>query len=200
MFAQVRRVRGFTMVELLVVVAVLGVLLTLAAPSFSEFTKMQRMKSINAQVITDIQYARTEAVSRNVPVHLRFQPATSTVEMSCYVLYTTNANPVPPRCDCRAAEGLRCTNAATAEIRTVQVPTSLSVLISATGNDADNFSFDPRTGGMLYGAVDYTGPTPAEYLVDVYIDSPRKLRDKVNLSGRVQACKPSGSTVPGAAC
>lgn len=188
---------GFTLIELLIVVAVVAVVLTLAAPSFSSFILMQRLKSINAQVVTDLQYARSEAVSRGIPVHMKFRLAGGSVQTSCYILYTSTITPAPP-CNCAAAEGSRCTNAATAELRTVQVQASLGVFIAI--DPGDNFSFDPRTGGMVYGTYDYIGPPPEEYRIDVYADSARKLRDVLGPSGRVKVCRPSGSTIAGEPC
>ena len=58
------RQRGFTLIELMVVVAVLGTLVMLVAPSFRDMILMQRLRGINAQVTTDMQFARSEAVSR----------------------------------------------------------------------------------------------------------------------------------------
>ena len=192
---------GFTLIELLIVVAVVAVVLTLAAPSFSSLILMQRLKGINAQVVTDVQYARSEAVSRGIPVHMRFRPAGGSVQTSCYTLYTSTVTPAP-LCNCAATEGLRCTNAATAELRTVQVSPSLGVFIAINpaNPSADNFSFDPRTGGMVYGTYDYIGPPPEEYLIDVYADDARKLRDVVGIAGRVKVCRPSGSTMAGEPC
>jgi type IV fimbrial biogenesis protein FimT len=195
---------GFTVIELLIVVAVVAVVLTLAAPSFSSLILMQRLKGINAQVVTDLQYARSDAVGRGVPVYVKFSGVSPSAPTSCYILYTSTIqraippDPNAPSCNCAAAEGSRCTNAATAELRTVQVPASLGVLIAI--GPGDNFSFDPRTGGMLYGSYDYIGPPPEEYLIDVYADSARKLRDVLGISGRVKVCIPTGSTIAGDAC
>lgn len=198
-----RHAGGFTLVELLIVVALGVVLLTLAAPSFNEFILMQRLKGINAQLVTDIQYARSEAVSRNVPMHMKFQAATGGAQMSCYVMYTTTtditSNAVANECDCTAAEGLRCVNPAT-EVRTVQVPVSSSVRVAILSGQASNFAFNPRTGGIQIGAVDTVPPDPSEFSVEAFIDAQRKLRDSVGLAGRVKVCIPTGSTVGGTAC
>lgn len=60
--------RGFTVIELLVVVAILGVLAALAAPSFSETVKRYRVNSIREDLFSSIQWARSEAVRRRAPV------------------------------------------------------------------------------------------------------------------------------------
>ena len=62
--------RGFTLVELLIVVAVVAIILVVAAPSFRDMILMQRLRSITAQLVTDLQFARNEAVSRGTLLRL----------------------------------------------------------------------------------------------------------------------------------
>jgi len=53
------------MTELLMVVAVVGILASLAAPSFSELIKSQRIKSMATDINSSLSRARSEAVKRN---------------------------------------------------------------------------------------------------------------------------------------
>ena len=189
-----RRDTGLTLVELLIVVALVAIVLGLAAPSFNDFIKVQRLRGVNAQLVTDIQFARSESVSRNVPMHMRFL-ANGT--MSCYMVYT--APNTSTTCDCLAAEGSRCSAAGTAEVRTVQLPLERGVRISQS-NHADHFSFDPRTGGIKILAVDTEGGPPSEYNVEAWLDSRRKLRDVIGVAGRLKVCSPAGTTMGQPAC
>lgn len=61
---------GFTLTELLLVVAVIGILASLAAPSFSQLIKSQRMKSMATDINASLTLARSEAVKRNRDVTL----------------------------------------------------------------------------------------------------------------------------------
>lgn len=192
--------RGLTLVELLIVVALIAVILGLAGPSFTDFIAMQRLRGANGQLVTDLQFARSEAVSRNRQVHLRFQ---SNAGMSCYIVYTAPDFTAP--CDCTAAEGSRCTAANRDEVRTVQIPTSRGVrVVSSTtatdGTPLDRFGFDPRTGGIVFPPLDNDSLYPAEFVVDAFLDTPRKLRDAVSRAGRIKVCTPSGSRMTEAAC
>ncbi len=63
------------MVELLVVVAIIGILASLAAPSFSELIRSQRMKSMATDLNASLTLARSEAIKRNTNVTLA--PATA---------------------------------------------------------------------------------------------------------------------------
>ncbi len=63
------------MTELLAVVAIIGILSALAAPSFSEMIKSQRIKSMATDLNASLALARSEAVKRNRNVTL--SPATA---------------------------------------------------------------------------------------------------------------------------
>lgn len=62
---------GFTMVELLVTLALLGVVTAFAAPSFANMARRQRVDALKDSFIGSIQLARTEAIRLGEPVVLR---------------------------------------------------------------------------------------------------------------------------------
>ena len=63
-------VRGFTIVELIIVLVIAGVLAALAAPSMSEFVKNNaRATGVNTMV-TALNYARGQAIARGARVSL----------------------------------------------------------------------------------------------------------------------------------
>jgi len=53
------------MTELLIVVAIIGIMASLAAPSFSELIKSQRIKSMATDINASLTLARSEAIKRN---------------------------------------------------------------------------------------------------------------------------------------
>jgi type IV fimbrial biogenesis protein FimT len=61
---------GFTLIEVMVSLAVLGILAALAAPSFSDAIKKYRVKAIKDDLIASMQMARTEAIRRGKAVGL----------------------------------------------------------------------------------------------------------------------------------
>lgn len=61
---------GFTLVELIVTLAVLAILLTLAAPSYNSFIRNQRVKTAAFDLMSSINYARSEAIKRNGDVSI----------------------------------------------------------------------------------------------------------------------------------
>lgn len=57
--------QGFTLAELLIVMAIVGILASLAAPAFSQFIKSQRIKSMASDLNASLTLARSEAIKRN---------------------------------------------------------------------------------------------------------------------------------------
>jgi type IV fimbrial biogenesis protein FimT len=56
---------GFTLVELMIVIAILAVLLGVAAPAFRSFIVEQRLRATSADLRIAMMTARSEAVKRN---------------------------------------------------------------------------------------------------------------------------------------
>ena len=187
---------AFTLIELMIVVALIAVILALAAPSFRDMILMQRLRGINAQLVTDLALARSEAISRGVFVGVRSQAVSG---ISCYIINTRTTLDAP-LCDCTAGPGSRCTDPQTTEIRTVQVPTDMMVLLGVPTGRPDNFTFDPRTGGIKLAPLDVQNYVTLGFQVETYIDTARKLRTAVSFSGRMTVCTPSGSGIGGSPC
>ena len=75
---------GFTLLELMITLAVLAVLGAIATPSFSAMIDRQRLQAAAHHLQADIALARHESAKRRQTVHLRFQSGTAW----CYALST----------------------------------------------------------------------------------------------------------------
>jgi len=64
----VRRFAGFTLIELMFGIAMVGILLALGAPAFSTFLQNARLGTRAKGFYTGLQLARTEAIRQNLPV------------------------------------------------------------------------------------------------------------------------------------
>lgn len=64
--------RGFNLIEVMITLAVIGVLLTLGFPAFTEFLQNQQIRSAAEGALNALQVARAEAVRRNAPVRFQF--------------------------------------------------------------------------------------------------------------------------------
>ena len=196
-----KRTRGLTLIELLVALAVMGVLIAVTAPSFRSLFEVQRLRGINAQLVTDLQFARNEAVARGVPLRVVFR---SSASATCYALFTSAGTPLQAanalRCDCLSGPGNACNGIAGAtEVRTVSVPLSQGVSIYPVDGIAA-FGFDPVTGGLLTIPIDQiSAPLPA-FRVSSQLDSSRVFYNVLNQAGRTTVCSPAGTAMGEAPC
>lgn len=62
--------RGFTLLELLILIAVLAILLSVALPSFFSAIQNSRMTAQANDLVTAFQLARSEALKRKVPISI----------------------------------------------------------------------------------------------------------------------------------
>lgn len=88
-----RPARGLTLVEIVVVIGLIALLATMAAPSLAERLARQRLSSAAEALAMDMAEARAEAASAGQRLHIVFQRG----ESWCYAVART------ADCDCTAA-------------------------------------------------------------------------------------------------
>jgi len=195
-----RSARALTLLEVMIVIAVIGVLIVLVAPSMREMIGMQRLRGTAAQLVTDMQFARSEAVSRNqfVAVGTRNNAAEA---MTCYVVYTSKTNPLalfaldPAGCDCTAVPGSAC-NANQREVRTVQIPRNIELELRKPQLQPRTFAFNPISGGINAVLASSAEIGDRDFCLEVTRRPRGRLRITVNVAGQASVCSPDLS-VPG---
>jgi type IV fimbrial biogenesis protein FimT len=63
-------IRGFTLVELMIVLVIIGVILIIGVPSFSQINLSTKLKAYANDMVGSVHLARGEAIKRNSPVLL----------------------------------------------------------------------------------------------------------------------------------
>lgn len=66
-----RSVAGFSLLELMIVLAILGILMSIAVPAYSEWIAGQRVRDTAADLHASLLRARNEAISRGLNVSLK---------------------------------------------------------------------------------------------------------------------------------
>ena len=89
-----RRARGFTLLELMVALAIVAVLTTLALPSFGSMVARHRLKAAAEQLQMDLAELRLLSAQRAQPLHLDV----SAGAQWCYALAVASG------CDCRVPQ------------------------------------------------------------------------------------------------
>lgn len=187
--------RGFTLIEALVTVSILAIVLTLAAPSFTDWIMIQRVKASATELASDMRFAKGEATKRNVRVEMTFQSIAG--NQTCYTIHTHYYDffSNPRTCMCSQGEGNACdanNNPANpdvvdglVELKTVGAPASRNVTLTANRR----MTFMPPNGFAL--------PNAQAFQVDIDGQNSRTLRVVSNPAGRAQICAPSGSRIVG---
>lgn len=94
---RVRRQPGFTLVELVITLLVLGVLVTLAAPSFQGMRDRMRLKAAAEAISSHLQFARSESIKQFADLYVQVIPGDGSVSGD-WCLGISSAN----SCDCTA--------------------------------------------------------------------------------------------------
>jgi type IV fimbrial biogenesis protein FimT len=85
--------RGFTLLELMVTIAVLAILTTIAVPNFRDLVQNNRVTTQANELVSALTFARTEAVKRGRNVEVEVAAANP----GWTVTVTEAGNPVPLR-------------------------------------------------------------------------------------------------------
>lgn len=173
--------RGFTLVELMVVVAIAAVIGSLAVPSFSGYVVKNRVAGVLAELVGDIQLARTEAVQRNAVVRISFGTR-------CYVLHTVGTSAT----SCTQGSANTVGTGAVV-IKTVHFDAASTASLSPR-DSLTYLQFDNIRSMASWDATSYPAGSAA---IDVTSSvGSWQLRASTTAVGRVRACSPNGS-VPG---
>lgn len=168
------RVRGLTLMELMVTVAILAILVALAVPSFNSFLAKGRLSGAAEVLAQDLQLARSEALRRNDAVTISFSSGAAW----CYGSVA-------------GATACTCTPTNTCTLRRVDNTDYSGVTMTAVsfGSPAATFTaFMPRQGLANDGTVEFTHASAGT------------LRVSLGTAGQVRICSTSGGLGHHPAC
>lgn len=179
--------RGFTLIELMVTIAVLSILAVLAIPTFQDFRQRSALRGAGDQITVFWGDARFEALRRDSMVKVGFK---TTVDGNFCIGAATTADPTDnTACDCFTANACNITAypASQQEWRGVRVA---SVPTLGGGTTVDGVAvINPKRAGLTEardaGRILLRSPAngPMDYRLNVAIDR----------NGRAFQCEPTAA-------
>jgi len=130
---------GLTLVELLMGVAIVGIIASVAVPSFSSMSAAQKVAGVAQKIQQDLLYARSEAVKQNTNIHLSFSTGTNW----CYGFNDSGST-----CNCNVSgTPTSCKISSTEKSTTADAFTNIS-LSTAGSLNLNGANFNPTRGSV----------------------------------------------------
>jgi type IV fimbrial biogenesis protein FimT len=158
---------GFTLTELMITVAIIGILASIAVPSFMDMIKRARLKTAAESIYADLQYAKMQSVKQNTAIRLIFTKASDT--SWCYGVTDQDD------CDCNDTSCSIIENGTAI----LKVTSSSELSDMQLTSAAVTFSFNPirstasNSEMILFNGTNY-------------------LRVKTSIFGKISYCVPAG--------
>jgi type IV fimbrial biogenesis protein FimT len=172
---------GMTIIELVVVLIVVAVVVTLAAPSMRGMMTRQRVQSVQADLLTDLQLARSEVAQRSGTSTAVAVTFGGNADVSCYTVHVVGGG---VDCDCTRTAGSACTPTAS-EIKTTHLTRAAGVSVAASSPSGSRIEFEPPKGLVK--------PATAGMVIDVQDAVSGRLRTTISALGVPSVCSPDGS-------
>lgn len=166
----IRQQRGHTLVECVAVLGIVGVVVGTVMPDAKASIDRRRLEAVTAQIETELQLARSAAVSSNQTVRVAFSESTAG---TCYIVYAGS----PGGCSCGEAGGATFCSADATPLHRNDFLAADRVQVAS---NSASVGFDP-----VHGTVTPTAT------IRVTGRAGEQVRLIVNVMGRLRTCAAS---------
>jgi len=166
---------GLTLIELMVVIAIIAILMAFAAPAFNDYLLTQRARGAAEGLVAALQNTKAQAVKANEVTSIVFKPSGTGTEHSDWCYGMTDIGDAT--CDCSATPS-DCAAGSVVSSDSYQD-------VSLEFNAGDTRSFEPVTGsanGTQGTAIFRAGNS-------------KDLGVVLSTIGRVNICRPAGTNI-----
>ena len=173
---------GLAILEIIITLCIVGLLITVAIPTFARLLEGYRLKAATELLYSDLQLAKTEAIKRNQRVRLSFRLSNGGANW-CYGVKEQST------CDCNVDSGISACHLDNVLkiVRSTDYPNVH--LTTAISSGSNHFTFEGirSTTASTFGRVMFTSPMEG-----------LEARVIVSRLARIRFCSPAGDAhVPG---
>jgi prepilin-type N-terminal cleavage/methylation domain-containing protein len=90
-YHSVRSPKGFTLIELIMTIIILGIILAIALPSYLQWRQSLAYRTTARAVVAALREARSRAITDNTPHRVRFDSANRQYRLEDYTTWTSLA-------------------------------------------------------------------------------------------------------------
>jgi type IV fimbrial biogenesis protein FimT len=163
-----KKQQGVTLTEVIVVVAIIGILTSIAVPSYRDTIERNRLKTVAEAVNSDMQFARAQAIKRSQNIVVSMTAGESGTW--CYGLDTSACNCADTSC-------------------------SVKKVLGATFSDKVNMEASPTIDSLEF---EFRRGTASGAGIVTFTTTQYTARIELDTVGQVRVCTPTGTVgLPG---
>jgi prepilin-type N-terminal cleavage/methylation domain-containing protein len=167
--------KGFTIIELLITVVILGILVAIAAPSMYSILEGRKLKGAAENLFADLMFAKTESIKRNNEVILSFGGVSPAW---CYGLKEDVS------CDCATAND--CSIDGIEKVVTSDQYGDTTLVADFPSSSPEETGFEPLRGFSESSSGSFSNGTAT------FTNNGREAEVVISTLGRVRVCSDTG--------